>query len=99
LWGYKIKLDLRIKVWTGIATVYGLDDRGVGVRVTVGSRIFSTSSRPARGPIQPPIQWVPVVLSPGVKLRGEWNWLLTTNSIFMQPVAYNWLQLLKVLRL
>jgi hypothetical protein len=27
----------------GIATGYGLDDREVGVRVPVGSRIFSTS--------------------------------------------------------
>jgi hypothetical protein len=26
-----------------IATVYGLDNRGVGVRVPVGSRIFSSS--------------------------------------------------------
>jgi hypothetical protein len=26
----------------GIATGYGLDDRGVGVRVPVGSRIFSS---------------------------------------------------------
>jgi hypothetical protein len=25
----------------GIATGYGLDDRGVGVRVPVGSRVFS----------------------------------------------------------
>jgi hypothetical protein len=32
----------------GIATGYGLDDRGVGVRVPVGSRIFSTF-RPAMG--------------------------------------------------
>jgi hypothetical protein len=30
----------------GIATGYGLDDRGVGVRVPVGSRIFSSPSRP-----------------------------------------------------
>jgi hypothetical protein len=29
----------------GIATGYGLDDRGVGVRVLVGSRIFSSPSR------------------------------------------------------
>jgi hypothetical protein len=29
----------------GIATAYGLDDRGFGVRVPIGSRIFSTSSR------------------------------------------------------
>jgi hypothetical protein len=32
----------------GIATVYGLDDRGVGVRVPVGSRIFSSPRRPDR---------------------------------------------------
>jgi hypothetical protein len=30
----------------GIATSYGLDDRGVGVRVPVGSRIFSSPDRP-----------------------------------------------------
>jgi hypothetical protein len=52
----------------GIATGYGLDCRGVGVRVPVGSRIFfSTSSRPGLGSIQPPIQWVPEALSQGVK--------------------------------
>jgi hypothetical protein len=49
----------------GIATGYGLDDRGVGVRVPVGSRIFSTSSRPALGLTHPPIEWVPGALSPG----------------------------------
>jgi hypothetical protein len=43
----------------GIATGYGLDDGGVGVRVPVGSRIFSMSSRPVLGLIQPSIQWVP----------------------------------------
>jgi hypothetical protein len=32
----------------GIATGYGLDDRGVGVRVSVGSRIFSSPRRPDR---------------------------------------------------
>jgi hypothetical protein len=32
----------------GIATTYGLDDRGVGVRVPVGSRIFSSPNRPDR---------------------------------------------------
>jgi hypothetical protein len=30
----------------GIATDYGLDDRGVRVRVAVGSRIFSSPRRP-----------------------------------------------------
>jgi hypothetical protein len=55
----------------GIATGYGLDDRGVGVRVPVGSRIFSKSSRPALGSMQPPIQWVLRALSPGVKRPGR----------------------------
>jgi hypothetical protein len=32
----------------GIATGYGLDDQGVGVQVTVGSRIFSSPRRPDR---------------------------------------------------
>jgi hypothetical protein len=32
----------------GIATGYGLDDQEVGVRVTVGSRIFSSPRRPDR---------------------------------------------------
>jgi hypothetical protein len=32
----------------GIATGYGLEDQGVGVRVPVGSRIFSSPRRPDR---------------------------------------------------
>jgi hypothetical protein len=32
----------------GIATGYGLNDGGVGVRVPVGSRIFSSPRRPDR---------------------------------------------------
>jgi hypothetical protein len=57
----------------GIATGYGLDDRGVGVRVPVGSRIFSSPHHPDRlwGPHQPPIQWVPGALSPGAKRPGR----------------------------
>jgi hypothetical protein len=49
-----------------IATGYGLDSRGVGVRVPVGTRFFS-SPRHADPPTQPPIQWVLGALSPGVK--------------------------------
>jgi hypothetical protein len=30
----------------GISTSYGLDDRGVGIRVPVGSRIFSSPRLP-----------------------------------------------------
>jgi hypothetical protein len=55
----------------GIATDYGLDNGGVGVRVPVWSRIFSTSSRPAVGPTKPPIQWVPGNLSSEVKRPGR----------------------------
>jgi hypothetical protein len=44
-----------------IVTGYRLDDRGVRVRVPV----FSAASRPAMGPTQHPIQWVPGVKGPG----------------------------------
>jgi hypothetical protein len=46
-----------------IATGYGLNDRGVGVRVPVGSR-------PALGPTHP-IPWVPGALSSVVKRKGS----------------------------
>jgi hypothetical protein len=46
-----------------------LDDRAIEVRSPTGQRIFLLApvSRLALGPTQPPIQWVPGVLSPGVK--------------------------------
>jgi hypothetical protein len=48
----------------GIATGYGLDGR-----VSIPGRgkifLFSIASRPALGPTQPPIQWVPVRFSRG----------------------------------
>jgi hypothetical protein len=47
----------------GIATGYGLNDRGVGVRASVGSRIFSGTL----GSTKPPIQGVPGAPLPGVK--------------------------------
>jgi hypothetical protein len=51
-----------------IATSYGLDDRGVGVRVPVGSRIFFSPRCPDR-------LWGPPNLlsniSPGVKRPGR----------------------------
>jgi hypothetical protein len=37
----------------GIATSYGLADRGVGVRVPVGSRIFCSPNRPGRSEVHP----------------------------------------------
>jgi hypothetical protein len=56
----------------GIATGYGLDDQGVGVRVPVGGKNFhfSMSSRQALGSTQPSIQWVPAAF-PGGKEAGE----------------------------
>jgi hypothetical protein len=53
----------------GIATGYGLDD--ARSRSSSPDRVknflFAMSSRPALGPTQPPIQWVPGDLSTGVK--------------------------------
>jgi hypothetical protein len=46
-------------------------------------RIFSltSASRPALGPTQPPVQWVPGALSPGVK-RGQ-GVMLTTHALLV----------------
>jgi hypothetical protein len=52
----------------GIVTGYGLDDRGVGVRVPVGSIfLFSTSSRPALGAHPASYTMGTGALCPGVK--------------------------------
>jgi hypothetical protein len=58
----------------GIALCYGLDDRGSRVRfsgVGLGIFLFTTASRTALGPTQPPIQWVLEALSLGVKRPGR----------------------------
>jgi hypothetical protein len=44
----------------GIVTTYGMDDKGVGIPVPV-------EPRPILEYTQPPIQWVPGALTPGVK--------------------------------
>jgi hypothetical protein len=48
---------------------YGLDVRGSRVRFPAGAGnfLFTTASRTALGPTQPPIQWIPGFLSLGVK--------------------------------
>jgi hypothetical protein len=57
----------------GIATGYGLDDRGVGVQVPVGVRIFSSSLRPGRlwGPSSLLSNVYRETLYPGVKRPGR----------------------------
>jgi hypothetical protein len=56
---------------SGIALRYGLDDRGLEYRKGLGIFLFTTMSRPAVGPTQPPVRWVPQALSPGVKRPGR----------------------------
>jgi hypothetical protein len=52
----------------GIATRYGLDGPGIDLRCGGG---FPYPSRPALGPTQPPIQWVPGLFPRG-KATGAW---------------------------
>jgi hypothetical protein len=52
---------------SGIALGYGLDDWVFESRQWLGIVHFTTASRPALGPTQSPIQWVPGTLSLGVK--------------------------------
>jgi hypothetical protein len=67
---------------------YGLDDRVIEVRSLTGAGIFLLApvSRPALRPTQPPIQWVPGVLSPGLK-RGQ-DVTLTTHLHLVAEVKY-----------
>jgi hypothetical protein len=54
-----------------IVSDYGLDDKAIGVRSPAGAEGFSSSLcvQTGSGPTQPPVQWVPGVLSPGGKAR------------------------------
>ena len=57
----------------GIATGYGLDDPEIESR---WGRDFPHLSRPAVGPTQPPVRWIPG-LSRGQRAAGAWRWPLT----------------------
>jgi hypothetical protein len=51
--------------WT-IGVLVGFDSRR-----GLGKFLFTTASRTALGPTQPPIRWVPVAFSLGIKLPGR----------------------------
>jgi hypothetical protein len=61
--------DLDCEPGSSVSVVsgYGLDDRAIEVRSQAEAKGLS---RPALGPIQPPVQWVPGVVSPVLK-RGR----------------------------
>jgi hypothetical protein len=50
---------------------YGLDDRRFESRQGLGIFLFTTASKPALEPAQPPIQWVPWALSLVIKRLGR----------------------------
>jgi len=54
----------------GTVLGYGLDDQWFMSWQGLGIFLFTTMSRPALGPTQPLIQWVPGVISLGVKKLG-----------------------------
>jgi len=60
-----------VKLHTECITLYGLDDRGFESRQKIGLFLFTTATRSALGPIQPPIQWLRGALSLGVKRPGR----------------------------
>jgi hypothetical protein len=81
----------------GITLGYGFDDRGFESRQWLGIFLFTAASRPALGPTQPPIQWVPWALSFGVKgptckaehpppsraVKNAWSYTSTPQYTFM----------------
>jgi hypothetical protein len=67
----------------GIALGYGLDDRGSRVQFPAGAGNFSLHHRvKSDSGAQPPIQWAPGDLSPGVKRPGREtdHWSYTSIS-------------------
>jgi hypothetical protein len=78
-----IHIERSLNSGIGIATVYGLDNRGVGVRrvrVPVGSGIFSSPSCPDRFWGPPNLLYNRYQGSfPGGKAASAWSWPLSSN--------------------
>jgi len=76
-----------------------LDDRGFESQQELGIFFFTTASRTALEPTQPPIQWIPGALSLGVKRSGceaDHSHLVPTSRMhgaippFLQYVFVAW---------
>jgi hypothetical protein len=97
----KISVHFKRTIWhfirsrdsvVGIATSYGLDDRGVGVRVLVGSRIFSSPNRPDRqGALSPRIKRPgrEVDHKPQTSAEVKKMWSYTSTPIRLNGVVLN----------
>jgi hypothetical protein len=85
-------------------TGFGLDDRGMEVRVPLGSRIFSShiiqtgfGTHPASYPMGTRSSF------PGVKAAGAWNWPLTFNwcqcqeNVDLSTLPYSFISVLNYL--
>jgi hypothetical protein len=70
-WSYTSIPPIRLRRRDGVALGYGLDDRGFESLQGLGIFLFTTASRTALGPTQPPLQCVPGVLSLAVKRPGR----------------------------
>jgi hypothetical protein len=72
-WLFTINIPRFLDSGAGIATGYGLDDRGFGVRVAVGARIFSFPRCPDRlwGPPNLLSNGYEILFPPGVKRPGR----------------------------
>jgi hypothetical protein len=74
IWQEISRVSERLKMSRGssgsIVSYYGLDDRAIEVRSPTGAEGFSSSPCVQTGSGAHPAQWVPGVLSPGVK-RGR----------------------------
>jgi hypothetical protein len=78
VWSYLVSMSIYFRYRStvnshdgsvGISTGYVLEGRGS--ELSMGEIfLFSTTSRPAMGPSQPSIQWLPGALSPRVKRQG-----------------------------